>query len=251
MTLSFLLDSEVMLLKNELMNTDNRNNNVSTQSSAKKDGGAGKLLLAVFGVLLLVVVIVAVVIITGKAKGKFGDSPAPVTDETDNENAEIILEASIQALGLMDTASNYYTHVSTNFESKELFGIAIPGTGNSYVIIADGKITAGVDFSLAKVTFDEEKGEFTVRLPKAKVLTNVLDKDSWQYFDEKGDVFKPLTVEEVGDSYNDIAKEEEEKAIARGLLDDAEKMAQTIAMNYLSENAAVGDNKITLVFGAK
>ena len=98
---------------------------------------------------------------------------------------------------------------------------------------------------------DEEKGEFTVRLPKAKVLTNVLDKDSWQYFDEKGDVFKPLTVEEVGASYNDIAKEEEDKAIARGLLDDAEKMAQTIAMNYLSENAAVGDNKITVVFGAK
>lgn len=238
-------------MKNELINTENRSNDVREHMPpAKKDSSGGKLLLIMLAILLVVAGAVAAVLIIRNGNGTLGERRSVKENKVEMTPEEMIQEA-VQALGLMDTASSYYTHVSTMSESKELFGITIPGTGNSYVITAEGKITAGVDFSAAKVTFDEENGEFTIKLPKVKVISNGIDSNSWQYFDEKGDVFKPLTVEDVGDTYNEIAKEEENKAIERGLLADAERMAKTIVTNYLNDNEIIGDNKITIVFGAK
>lgn len=239
-------------MKNELMNTENRGTGGASGKPAKKDNSGLKILFTVFGILFVAVIVLAVVLIVKNAKDKFGTTEESIVEEEEETvKPEDLIQASVQSLGIMETATVYYTYVSTLAESKEVFGITIPGSSNSYVITADGKVTAGVNFSEAVVTYDEETEEYTVTLPKAKVTGSVIDNDSWQYFDERSDIFKPLSKEEIGDSYIDIAHDEESKAIDRGLLRDAERMAKTIVETLLKSDKNIGDNKINIVFGAK
>lgn len=239
-------------MKNELMGTENneqREENITTP--VKNDHEAAKLLVAIFGVTFLVILIVAAVIVIRNAQGKIGNNWGGTGSGEVTQTPEDLLQEQIQSLGLMETACYYYTHVTTQSESKDLFGITIPGSEKAYVVTAEGKITAGVDFSGTTVTYDEENAEFTINVPKVKVLSNNFDDTSWQYFDEKQNKFVPLKTEDMGEAYADIMHDAELNATDKGLLNDAQKMAETILKNYLEGNTTVGDNKITIVFGAK
>lgn len=236
-------------MKNEIVKAQNTNTTYERYSDASKNKkDAIRLLLITLGVLIITAVGVGASIYV---KNESGELVKKTVASADENTPESIIEGKVRRLGLVETVSTTYTHVSTMSESKQWFGISIPGSSNTFVITVEGKITVGVDMSKATVSYDEEKGEYKVKLPRAQVMSNELDDDSWKYFDEKSDTFKSLSVDDTDDAYTQVESKEEEKAIDNGILDEAQRIAGALVISYLSGIDVVGDNKITVVFGAK
>lgn len=179
------------------------------------------------------------------------------------------VESSIQDIGLLCTADYYFSHVE-KFDSTKTIpftvdpqtlprgfewlskvmkkDIKIPGTKSSFIYSYDGNILAGIDFTKVKVEMEDDGDEVTVFLPKADIISTNIDQDSFELYDEKNNIFNPITVTDFADSYRDMVKDEEQKAISTGLLDRADANAQTLMTNLIKGLANGKDMKI--VFAA-
>ena len=67
--------------------------------------------------------------------------------------------------------------------------------------------------------------QVTVTLPAAQILSHEIDEDSMEVFDEKTSIFNPFTVEDFTSFQSDQKAAMEEKALSRGLLEEARAKA--------------------------
>lgn len=164
------------------------------------------------------------------------------------------VESRIQDIGILCTADYYFSHVE-KFDSNRTIpftvdpdtlpngfewlskimkkDIKIPGTKASFIYSYDGNILAGVDFATVKIEMEDDGDEVTVLLPKAEIISTNIDQDSFELYDEKNNIFNPVAVTDVTDSYADMIRDEEQKAIETGLLDRANANAQTLMTNLI------------------
>ena len=99
----------------------------------------------------------------------------------------------------------------------------IPFTTKSFILTYDGTIKAGVDLDGAAV--DISGTTVTVTLPEARILSHEIDEDSVEVFDEKTSIFNPFTVEDFTSFQADQKAAMEERALSRGLLEEARSKA--------------------------
>ena len=105
----------------------------------------------------------------------------------------------------------------------------------------DGIIKAGID--LSKVDLDVSGSAVRVKLPEAEILSHEISEDSVEVFDEKTSIFNPFRVEDFTSFQADQKVIMEEKAIAQGLLSEAQKKAseqvQLLLQSVLPEDASL------------
>lgn len=167
--------------------------------------------------------------------------------ETETHTGETIT-SGMNNIGFLCTSTYYYTHAESYSDTLYFEGYAIPGTTTSFVYTCDGVITAGVDFSQAVVEVDEDTGVITVTLPAAVIYSNDIDEDSFQILDNTTGLFNSLDLEAVTTSFTDMKHEEEDKALDKGILEDAEKYAALIVENFINGMNLDGKYKIAVVF---
>ncbi len=83
--------------------------------------------------------------------------------------------------------------------------------------------SAGVD--LGEVQVEVSGKTITVTLPEAQVLSHEMDEDSIQVFDETQNVFNPLQISDYTGFTADQKKEVEQRALDKGLLQEAREKA--------------------------
>lgn len=142
-----------------------------------------------------------------------------------------ILKSSLNNLGVLETAEYHYSHVETYDSDRIVLGVIVPLTNSKFVYSYDGVITAGIDF--AGIEIEQTDKVITVKLPKAEIRSSEIDEDSFKLYDEKNNIFNPIGVKDVNDSFADMKKYEENAAIEKGLLDWADKNAKVLIENFL------------------
>lgn len=158
------------------------------------------------------------------------------------------IRAGIANIGKLCTAEYSYTHVERVDSSKEIKGFQIPFTTSTFIYSYDGTIMAGIDFTQIQIDKDDTSKEITVTLPEVEIISSEVDQDSFQLYDEKNNIFNPITVTNVADSFADLKNSEEQKAIEEGLLDRARANAVLLVENFMRGSYDVGDYHIEVVF---
>ena len=145
----------------------------------------------------------------------------------------VVIQNQVTAMSELGTMTYSYTELGKYETKNDFYGVTIPFTTNSFILTYEGKIKAGVDMSEAKVAVKDKN--VTITLPKAKILSHEIDEDSIEIYDEKTSIFNPFTVKDYAEFYADQKEKVEKKALAKGLLTEAQKQAETVLFGMLSE----------------
>lgn len=159
------------------------------------------------------------------------------------------VQEEIQEIGEMATVEYHYTNASTLDSSKKFWftNWNLPLTTKTAVITMDGVLKAGVEIKSIEITSDEISKTITVKIPEAKILSNELDEDSLQVYDEKSGLFNELTLSDSSELRTELKTEAEEKALQNGLLEQAETNAKTIIRSIIEATPSIKEN-YTIVF---
>ena len=137
----------------------------------------------------------------------------------------VVLENRLQSLSELTTVSYQYTNMAQFQNSSDFYGVTIPFTTKSFILTYDGVIKAGIDLGNTNVSV---RGDVvTVFLPAATILSHEIDPESIEVFDEKTSIFNPFTVEDFSSFQADQQAVMEEKALSRGLLEQADLQAES------------------------
>lgn len=145
-------------------------------------------------------------------------------------------------IGEMATQSAYCTEVNVTEDAKELYGMRIPFTQSKYIYSYDIVIKAGYDFN--EIEWKEKNKTIEVKLPEAKVLSNELDMDSFKVYHEEESIFSKITLEENNDAVKKMKLNDQENAIANGLLENARSNAETMLTGFFADEYDLDEYKI-------
>lgn len=155
------------------------------------------------------------------------------------------VEYGLRDIGKLSTAEYFYTHVDV-YKNDAINGIKIPFVNKQFIYSCDGCIKAGVDFSLIKV--DKSNSTITITLPEAEIHSSEIDETSFQLYDEQNNIFNPINVSDVYQSFSDMKQEEEKKAIEKGILDKASENAKILISNFVSSTYGKDGEKLKIEF---
>lgn len=159
------------------------------------------------------------------------------------EISAVVLETRLSEISELASVSYQYTNMAQFENSGEFYGLTLPFTTKRFILTYDGVIKAGVDLSGAKVSVSGNT--VTVTLPEAKILSHELEEDSVEIFDQRTSIFNPFTVEDFTAFQAEQKTVMEEKALQRGLLDQAREKAVS-SVRLLLESALPEDAALTV-----
>lgn len=138
-----------------------------------------------------------------------------------------------------------YSKVGKFSDNLTFNGWDIPLTQKSFLITYNGTLKAGVNFKESKIEI--ERDNIYISIPQSEVLSNEIDENSIEVYDESNNVFNQISIND----YKTFAKKEKNKvkkeAIANGLLDKADERVQEILTTYLQSIPEIKENyKITI-----
>ena len=161
------------------------------------------------------------------------------------------LSAGLNDMGRLVTAEYYFTAVaSASTQLAPILGIKLGFTESSFLASYDGVITAGIDFSLIRVEKDEERGRVTVTMPPAAILNVDIDPDSFQLYSETTSIFTDITAEDYNNALLELEATEREKALARGILDNADENARKLVRSFIGSLLDPAECAVEFVTGA-
>lgn len=172
------------------------------------------------------------------------------TPEYDNEEPEYSVDFSVIQDGLNDmgflvTEEYYFTQVETYKNDPKK--IAIFFTSQSSITFSyDGVVEAGVDFSQIEVTKDEDSKTIYVAIPDAEIHTTEIDQDSFKQYDEEDAFWNSLKLKDYNTSLKEFKKNAEKNALDKGILDKADKQAETVISNFIEK--LVDTNEYTIEY---
>ena len=159
------------------------------------------------------------------------------------------IRASMANIGRLCTAEYNYTHVERVDSSREIKGFEIPFTTATFIYSYNGTIMAGIDFTKIQIEKDDIAKVITVTLPNVEIISSDVDQNSFELYDEKNNIFNPISVADVADSFADLKNSEEQKAIEEGLLEKAKTNAISLVENFMHGSYDVEEYTIKILFG--
>ena len=205
--------------------------------------------------LLLVIAALTVTLVALHAKSA---PPQPLPTATPRPTPKVVVEekvvelsAGLNEMGQLITAEYYFTAVaSASTQLAPILGIKLGFTESSFLAGYDGVITAGIDFSLIRVDKDEEKGRVTVTMPAAVIFNVDIDPDSFQLYNETSSIFTDITAEDYNNALLELEATEREKALARGILDNADENARKLVRSFIGSLLDPAEYAVEFVTGA-
>ena len=158
------------------------------------------------------------------------------------------IRVNMANIGKLCTAEYSYTHVERVDSQREIQGFKVPFTTATFIYSYDGTIMAGIDFTKIQIDKRDSAKMITITLPTVEIISSEVDQNSFQLYDEKNNIFNPISVTDVADSFADLKNTEEQKAIDEGLLDKAKANAIILVENFMRGSYDMGDYEIEVIF---
>lgn len=164
--------------------------------------------------------------------------PVAVYEEAAQEIDIAVINAEIRDIGELATIEYLYTDAGKFEDPAELFGKEIPFsfTTKSFIAKWDGSIKAGVDISKVTAEVNETEKEIVVHIPKAEILSHVVDDESIETLDEKDGLFNKLKIEDIRAFDANSKDAMERRAIENGLLEKALENAKAIIYKLIDND---------------
>lgn len=160
---------------------------------------------------------------------------------TDNKTTKL----GFEDIGELATQEAWCTEVNVTDQSKKLFGIKIPFTQSKYIYSYDVVVKAGIDFN--KITWSVKNKTITVKMPESKILSCELDMDSFKVYHEEESIFTKITLKDNNKSFEKLKETARKDSQANGLLDNADKNAETIISSFFWKEYNKDEYKIKYV----
>lgn len=181
--------------------------------------------------LLVIVIVACVFFLVGKVWPS-SNEPTHITSD--------LLSQQIQSISELACVEYNYTNMG-KFENKATFyGYEIPFTTKSFIVSYDGKIKAGIDMSLVKITIKNKKVNITI--PQAKILSHEIDEKSIEVFDETKNIFNPISITDYNQFSIDQKEKMEEHVLEKGLLDEAQDKAESTIKTFIQSSYNLSDD---------
>lgn len=108
-----------------------------------------------------------------------------------------------------------------------------------------GYLKVGTDLSKLQISYNEETEKMFIRVPKSKILDNVVDTDSAIVEDVKGNIFSDYPTQIIFDEINAEKKLLEEEKVRQGFLDEADIRIHSLLTSFFTTN---GYNDVVIEF---
>ncbi|WP_295582079.1 DUF4230 domain-containing protein [uncultured Oscillibacter sp.] len=149
------------------------------------------------------------------------------------ELSAVVLEGRLAEISELAAVTYSYTNMAQFENSNDFYGMTLPFTTKRFILTYDGTIKAGIDLNRVEIVVEGNRVQ--VRLPEARILSHEIAEDSVEIFDEKTSIFNPFTVEDFTSFQAAQKQVMEEKALARGLLEQAGEKAEGSVRLLLEE----------------
>ncbi len=161
----------------------------------------------------------AVIVILAAALGGGGffgflASSRSVTNISSSSLKNVLVEAND-----LVTTYNYYSGISKIENYRQINDWNIPFTGKQLVYVYQGKAVLGLDVD--KINVDVRGKTIHVTCPPVCIISNSIDPDSIEVYDESTNLFNPIRANDVFDSVADAQKDAEEEMVHNGALQTA------------------------------
>ena len=166
--------------------------------------------------------------------------------EVEKEISAEILQDGLKDMGFLVTEEYYFTEVASYSSIKTLFSLELPFSESSYLVSYDGIITAGIDFTGVRVVKDEEQKRITVFLPQPQIQTVSIDPESFVLHHEKQSILNPTSVADYNDSLIELERSALDKALERGLLDQAGEHARLVVQNFVGSLVDLREYRLSI-----
>ena len=193
---------------------------------------------------ILFIILILIVLLLGV----FMFAKPEILKFTTNKTSEIsLIQDEIVELSEWTTLKYDYSNViiSRTEKSITLPGIIDIDFAKAIKLIAySGYLKAGTDLSKIEISYDETSKKLLVKVPKSKILDNVVETEKTTVEDIKGNIFSDYPTQIVFDEINAAKKQLEEEKINQGFLEEADKRINILLSSFL-DNYSFEDVVIT------
>lgn len=175
-------------------------------------------------------VIVVILLFALLAFFLFGDDSdgSSYGDETASTNIIKVLKDGFKDQDNLVTQEYYFTLVDSCSNEKISFEIndkkhEIPLTESHCVYSVDGYVNAYI--KLEDIKFENKGNTIKVLIPKSQLETPNIDMSTRKIFDEKNNIFHPISPKDVLKSVEELQTQATENAVEKGVLERANKHA--------------------------
>ena len=143
------------------------------------------------------------------------------------------LEEQLAAIGELSTASFEYTNTRTVTDTRQLFGMDIPGTTNKVTITYEGVIKVSYDVEQIGFTIDGDEGVIYVTLPEPQITDNYIRFDSID-IESSNNILNPINIDNLSAYFGNYQDEGIRKAEELNIWEEAEDRMMLLVDNFLS-----------------
>lgn len=192
----------------------------------------------VVGVIISFLLIVIVVLVIFTQIKPFG-----ITSSQSSSTS--LIEERVVELSELTTLKYEYSKAMVNRDDKKILLTDISFAETIKLVEYTGYLKAGSDLSKVEVDYDEVGKQVTVRVPKAKILDNVVELENMTIEDVKGNIFFDPPTQDIIDEINEEKNKFEEEKISQGFLTEADKRTEEVLKSFLSYDE---ETEVTIEF---
>jgi len=186
----------------------------------------------------LIMFLLAIIIIAVVASGIY----LKLNKENDKQ---VLLNFGFKDVGELVTQEWYGRILKDKSKDRKFFDLfPIPGTQSRLVFSLDVEVTAGVDFREIEWTKNDAKKVIYVKMPKAKVYKYYQVPNTFISYVEDESWFTNMTSEWRHKLEDQVVEDGKKKAVELGLLEKADKNAQSIITQMINSNEMTKDYKV-------
>lgn len=138
---------------------------------------------------------------------------------------------------------NYYSGIGKIENYQQLSDWNIPFTGKRLLYTYQGKVSLG--FNTSDIDVKIHGNVIDVTCPPVQILSNEIDPDSIEVYDESNNIFNPLKADDIFDNLNLEMRKQEEALKTNGILADAKEAAKNAVRQLVAASTgSVGDYTI-------
>lgn len=151
----------------------------------------------------------------------------------------------LEDVGELVTQTCYVTVVEDTEVNRKLFDLFdIPFTESRQIFSYDVEVDASVNFSEISFDANKENSEITVSLPHAKIYKSTLNLFSLKVYLDSESLFSRINLEKQNEALKAIEEQAVNDSIANGILEAADKNAQTLINGFIKSNNEYKEYKI-------
>ena len=156
-----------------------------------------------------------------------------------------VVDFGLENVGVLVTQTSHVTEVSDTKIDVDFFKLfKVPFTESRQIFSIRVDVDAAVDFGKITYSQDNSKKTIVVSLPHAEIYKATLVDDSLKiYLDEDG-LFTRIDLQKHTEARNELREEAINTAIGNGILDSADKNAQTLIEQFIKSNKELKNYKV-------